>query len=1140
MNASFRRLLGTMVLLGMAVFSSARSGLSQTPPAETAKADAEQVIREQSIYIPYEKLRQVFEKQGRGVFLPYEKFQELWQAAREKTRPAAEAKPPVGALISEIDNEATVEKDVVRVQARLKIEVLSEGWNEISLRLADAAITGATIGQQPARIVGSAGQDYRLLVEKKGKQPEQIELFLQYAKAITRTPGLNSVSLQAPQAPVSRWRITIPQAGVKVNIQPLIAATEVPAPKQADGGEKKGPEETVVLAFVGAAPQVRIDWTPKAEGATGLAALASVQAEQQVSVNEGVVRTRTALAYTISRAELGQLVIEVPGDQKVVNVFDANVRQWSVAPSDGRQRITAQLFEPAKGSQQVTVELEKLVGDQPRFTLHVPVVKAVDVGRQQGVVVVAVAEGLQAEALPSGELMRVDAADLPGSLARGAWTFSYRYAAVPFELKLEVQKVQPRILADSLVEAYVEPERISLDVAAIYTVERAGVFRLELDIPAGFDVRKVYGRQIAGAAGVQVDAHHLEGENQTRLVVNLARKAIGRVALLVELQKALDGGQRDLLAQPGKATDILLPIPTVAGAAGTLEQADGRLLIYATQSLLLDPGKPENGLRGISVEKALAGMQSIRDQKPAEVRPVWAYAYTAKPAALKLSAQRRMPKLTIQQLLVARIESGVVKYHATFAYEVLFSGVKSLRIDVPADMPPKLSIEPKGLEKKPLAPQPDDVSVGDVAWEVAGKSELLGSGKIEFLWDQPLEKLEIGKSVDLKMPHLRPRKVDRAWGQVALTKAETLDLHEVGKPENLTPIDPQQDLSAPVPGAARAFEFSDDWKLTVKVTQYALQEVKRTNIERAVVRMVVTPAHEVSVQALYRIRSAQQRLLVEIPGEVAFDTAPVRLLGRPVPLERGGAGQYYVPLVSTTADEPFLLELRYTVPFREGRLDLPAFPPESAVLKVYLCTYLPADWALLGTRGPWTEEFRWRLKPSLQWELVPRPGENGAPIDDQYLVSWVREGVKLAEDPAENFQTDGTRYLYSALRPAAAPAGSLGVKTMHKNLLHAAIFLLVVLGGILLLPTAAPGRALAVGVLITVLVLVGVFCPTCSVQILDSVLAAAVFIVLVLWVVWYFARTRPRLAAAPQVVTAQLAPEDKPAPQSGEGGQSNA
>ena len=212
------------------------SGANAQPNSNDEKK-ADRKILEQEIYIPYDKLRQVFEKQGRGVFLPYEKFQELWQAAQEKNRPAAEIKPPVGALITEIDNVATVEKDVVRVEAKLEIEVLAEGWNEIPLRLGDAAITSATVAGQPARILGEQGQGYRLLIEKKGKEPQQIELALQYARAITRTPGQNSVSFQAPQAPVSRWRVVIPQAGVKVNLYPLIAATEVP-------DEKKAREET--------------------------------------------------------------------------------------------------------------------------------------------------------------------------------------------------------------------------------------------------------------------------------------------------------------------------------------------------------------------------------------------------------------------------------------------------------------------------------------------------------------------------------------------------------------------------------------------------------------------------------------------------------------------------------------------------------------------------------------------------------------------------------------------------------------------------------------------------------------------------------------------------------------------------------
>ena len=609
---------------GVAALLLAARASAQETPKEGEKA--ERSILEQDIYIPYEKLRQVFEKHGRGVFLPYEKFQELWQAAQDKTRPAAEPKPPVGALITEIDNEATVEKDVVRVKAKVKIEVLAEGWNEISLRLADAAITGATLGGKPARIIGAPGQDYRLLVEKKGKQPEQIELALEYAKAITRTPGQNSVSFQAPQAPVSRWRVTIPQAGVKVNLHPLIAATEVPAGEEARAATRpRRPRKR--WCWRSSAPRRRSASTgpPRPKGATGLAALASVQAEQQVWISEGVVRTRTTLTYSISRAELGQLTIDVPADQKVVNVFDANVRQWSVEPVEGRQRITAQLFEPAKSAQQVTVELEKFTGDKADATRS----SAGGQGRGRGTT-----RGSRAwwwsrwpracgprRPRPAACCRSMPASCRPRS-QRGQWAFAYRYATADYELALSVEKVQPQIVVDSLVEAYLEPERLSLDLAAIYTIEKAGVFRLELDMPAGFEVRQVRGASLAGATPVQVDTHHLEGEKKTRLVVNLSRKAIGRVALAVQLQKDLN--QPELLTPTGKTVDIAAPIPLVA--PGTVERATGRLVIYAPESLRVNPRKTA-GLRSVSFKEAFDGMQSVRQQKPAELRPVLAFAY---------------------------------------------------------------------------------------------------------------------------------------------------------------------------------------------------------------------------------------------------------------------------------------------------------------------------------------------------------------------------------------------------------------------------------------------------------------------------------------------------------------------------------
>jgi hypothetical protein len=1075
------------------------AGAQAAGAGQQPAASATEEIREQTIYIPYTKLREVFNKEGRGVFLPYEKFIALWKAAQEKTAPPPEPKPPVNAVIAEVESEAAVGKDVVRVTAKAKIELLSPGWNEVPLRLGDAVILSAKLGDEPARIRHEPG-GYKLLVEKQGKEPAQYELTLEYAKAFSKAPGQNSVAFEAPQAPVNRWRIRIPETGVKVDIHPLIAASEVP--EIAAGGGP--PAETVVLAFVGAAQTVRFDWTPKAEGATGLAALATVQAQQEVLFDEGVIRTRANLAYEISRAELSQLTVEVPADQKVSSVFDPNVRQWEVKAGETTQTVTIQLFQPARGTQNVTLELEKFTGEAQQQELGVPIIKALGVGRQQGVVVVRLAPALRAEAIRRTGLMQLDAGELPQSLAAAQWAFAYRYASLPFDLALNVEKVQPRLQADELIEAYLEPEQLSLHLLALYNVERAGVFQFELDIPAGYDVRQVRGHAAAGAQPAVVDKHHLEGEDKTRLVVNLSRKAMGRVGLVVELEKRLD--DPNLLSPTGESSDLAVPLPRVRPE--TVERSTGRLVVYAPESLRVNPDTTD-GLRAISSAEAYEGVESTRGPRFPATRQVLAFAYTEEPAELSLAVERRKPHVTARQLLVARIETGVVKYEATFFYDILYSGVKSLRIDLPAELAGEIRNQTPGIREKTLDPPPDDLADGYIAWSLTGETEFLGSTQVKLQWEKKIEKLEIGKSVDLTIPVLKPRDVDRATGQIVLTKAETIDLHPAGEPRGLTPIDPQHDLmaGASVSDAARAFEFHEDWSLAVTATQYKLEDVKRTSIERGVVRVVATRSNQLAVQALYRMRSALQRLQIELPKSVdparAFDTQPLRINGQTVSLERGDKGEFYVPLVGQNPDEPFLLELRYTVDGNASRLEYPVFPSEPAVQKVYLCVYVPEEQALLGSLGPWTDEF----------ELQSTTPLSTAPLTNQsesWFVNWVREGVNITGASPDSFQTAGNLYVFSTLRPARPEeGGALRLVTLDEDWLSLLVFGAVALGGLVLIRRPASQRLMAFATLLVALVLIGVFLPTFSTQVVDGVLFLAIFLVLVVWLVMYVIRVRP-------------------------------
>lgn len=1131
------------LLIGAIATAADQPPAAETPvpsadaaPAAEAAADDESILREQTIYVPYSKLPKVFEQPGRGVFLPYDEFQKLWAQARAALAKPPEVKPPVAALMTEIDSEAVVGDEVVQVTAKLKIELLTEGWHEVPLRLADAAILSARQGDQAARITVRPDQGYFLLLHKKTPAPEQVVVTLEYSKAFIKSPGQNAVSFQAPQAPVNQWRIRVPQAGVKVNVQPLVAASEEPPSAPPEGQAPK--PETVVRAFVGAAPSLQIDWTPKAEGATGLAALATVQTEQQVHLDEGVIRTRTQLVYTISRAELAELAIEVPADHKVLNVFDANVKEWKAEQAEDSSRIVVQLYQPARETQRLLVEMERFSETLLQEPIAVPVVRAVNVGRQQGVVVVQVAATLRAEPSARVGLLQLDAAELPPALANTPWNFAYRFPTVPFELSLRAEKVQPQIQTHELVEAYLEPERLTLDLLALYQIERAGVFQLELDIPLGFEVRAVRGHAAAGAEAAVVDTHHVTADDKSQhVVVNLARKALGKVGLFVELQRRLDDPH--LLSPTGQVSSIPLPLPRVAAAG--IERSLGRLLVYAPESLRVNPVK-QDGVQTISFAEALRDTASTRDGRFGVAREVLAYAYTQAPVDLTLAVERRKPYITARQLLQARVEAGVVKYEATLFYDIRYSSVKSLRLDVPAALAGEIRNQTPAVAREALLePQPDDVvrdgEAACVAWSLTGQTEFLGEVAIRFAWEKQLGELPVGTAIDEAIPVLQPKNVDRAAGQIVVAKAETLDVRPAGEPAGLRPIDPQHDLmpGVRVADAARAWEFFGDWALTLAITRYELVEVKRGSIERAVVRMEVTRSGVLSVQALYRMRSVQQRLPVLLPGEVRFDTDPLRINGRSVAMESeqpgdsvppgdgeppsaggeaaagstgaaGGWREYFIPLAGHNADEPLVIELRYTVAGTHRRLDLPVFPSDPAVQKVYLCVYVPQERKVVGARGPWTDEMS-----SSWYEMlsgVPQPIQR----DDQ-LVAWVLEGLNVP-NPFQDFATDGRLHTFSTLQPPEPPAGSLRLVAIHKHLLHGVVLLLVLGVGLLVLWRPLSQKLAVVMLLVMVLLGCGVFVPALTRQVLDGAFWTSLLIVAAAWLAWHVSLGWRLVAAA--------------------------
>ena len=107
------------------------------------------------VYIPFRDLSKVFEKEGEGVFLPYDEFLELWRKAHGVDETAGG--PPMPAAVRAAAYEGQAEGDMVRLDAALEVEVLSDGWQRIPLDFAGAGIEKALVDGQPALLVPAAG-----------------------------------------------------------------------------------------------------------------------------------------------------------------------------------------------------------------------------------------------------------------------------------------------------------------------------------------------------------------------------------------------------------------------------------------------------------------------------------------------------------------------------------------------------------------------------------------------------------------------------------------------------------------------------------------------------------------------------------------------------------------------------------------------------------------------------------------------------------------------------------------------------------------------------------------------------------------------------------------------------------------------
>ena len=1006
---------------------------------------------EQTIYVPYDKLSKVFESPSRGVFLPYDEFQKLWQAARAKNAVDNPVSIPLRSMITSISSEATVRGDVMQVSAKLSIQMLGLGWHEIPLRLADAAISEAEIDGETARIIFRLGQGYFLLMERQESDAADVVLDLQYARTYNQSPGLNQVSFQAPQASINRWKITIADPGVKVNVQPLVAATETQdgAARDNPTGDPAPPAvpstETVLIAFFGLTPQVHIDWTPRSEGAAGLQALATVQTRQSVVIGEGSQRTQAQIVYAITRSELLELKLRIPVGQKISGVFDANVRRWDVALEEGYQIITIELFEPADSTQTINIELERFdleVGMQNESVdVTIPEIEALNVSRQQGLVMVKVEGDLRADVDTRTGLLQVDAAEVN---AGQGWDFVYRYAALPYELVLKIEKLQPRVTVEEFVTIQITPQLTRMSVTTLLDIQRAGLFHVDYDVPAGYRIRSVRGIAAANVTAAVVENHHAVENAPGKYRVNFSRKAVGHVALLVSVEKVRT--DVNLLTPTGEASEYTFSLPRIVAAS--VEHVQGNVTVLAPEGLRVTPVDTAGGQSvAISeVQPSIAGLVQV--SRVASSLAVHAFRYANESFNPTFSVERRQPQIEVGQLVIADVQSGIINHSVTLAYDVRYSGVKELRLDIPTSLIEKIRNDSKLVQKSVITPRPDDLADDYTAWQLISNRELFGEFQIELSWIESLEDLEIGSGTSVSLNPLVPQDVHRSWGQIAIKKAENLDVVPA-EPDGVRPIDPRYDLKlgsteTQVEGAAVAMEFHQAWSVKLDIHRYELESIELSAIELGVIDVQIAKGGKSRVHAVYRVKSAAQRIAVTFPQGSKIPNDPLSINGEVVGIEKGTiadvdetAGNqetYLIPFNTITPGEDFVLELKYSIESDGFNVRIPEFTDLHAINQIFMAVHLPSDTVLVDYSGDWDDHLPSSFLETIQRDLLYYSETEGI-VEIHSLLNNITQ-AQVDVQLGNQFSNQNT-LIFSAINPSSSP---LQLSTVSLSKFHLIMF----------------------------------------------------------------------------------------------------
>jgi len=456
--------------------------------------------------------------------------------------------------------------DAVTWTAEYVVDLDSDGRVTVDLLDRDLALLDLTVDGDaaPIRVRGDA---FAVAIERRGRHT----VVARFQAPISRASGAPRVSLPVPRVPVSRFVVNLP--GEK-DLEVTPAASVVT--ELVDG-------DTVATVNVAMTDQVAFSWTE----AVPDDAAAEIEVRQNASIyhsahaEEGVLYVQGMVVFEVTRGETSRFVLAAPPEAQINRITSTSgaVADWR--RSDEDDTVTVFLDRQVSGEFRLDVEYERLIGsvDAGEREVGVPLLTAVDVHRQRGMVALLSSDELTLQPVGNEGLTPVGENQLPAWVRDRitmtvAHTFRYFDAAPSLAARVaEPERQDGRF--DAEVDTLVSIDDVTTEVSASVelNVKQGSVMALELRLPADVNVLRV------AAPSLRDHEVTTDGDEQV-IAIAFTREMEGQLRVDVGYERinADDTGT--------------LPVPLVHVTGAEVEQ--GRIAVEALTAVEVQPASVEH------------------------------------------------------------------------------------------------------------------------------------------------------------------------------------------------------------------------------------------------------------------------------------------------------------------------------------------------------------------------------------------------------------------------------------------------------------------------------------------------------------------------------------------------------------------